>query len=82
MRSFILTCCVALCSAEWPVPFVVSPDTVANVEVSLDAPSKPLPDVSDEIGKLEGEREAQQKSHKDNMVRAFNKEMDSAYLGP
>jgi hypothetical protein len=78
MRSFILTCCVALCRSEWPVPFVVSPDTVANVELSLDAPSKPLPDVSNEIGKLEGEREARQKSHQNAMVRAFNKELASA----
>lgn len=78
MRSFIFSCCVALCRSEWPVPFVVGPETVPNVEVSLDAPSKPLPDVSDEVGKLEAEREAKQEIHKHKMVRAFNAELASA----
>ena len=80
MRSFILSCCVVLCRSEWPVPFAVSSETIPNVEVSLDAPSNPLPDVSDEISKLEEEREAKQKIHKDKMIRAFNKELASAKL--
>ena len=80
MRSFIFSCCVALCRSEWPIPFVLSPDTSPNVEVSLEAPSKPLPEVSDEIGKLEAEREAKQTIHKSSMVRAFNKELASARL--
>jgi hypothetical protein len=80
MRSFILSCCVALCRSEWPIPFVVGPDTIPNVEVSLESPPKPLPDVSNEIGRLEGEREDKQKAHKDIMIRAFNKELASARL--
>ena len=78
MRSLIFCCCAALCRAGWPVPFVVGPETIPNVEVSLDAPSKPLPDVSNEVGKLEAEREAKQERRKGNMVRAFNAELASA----
>lgn len=80
MRSFLLSCCVALCRSEWPVPFVVGPETAPNVEVSLGAPAKPLPEVSNAIGNLEAEREAKQTIHKENMVRAFNKELASARL--
>ena len=80
MRAFVLSCCVALCRSQWPVPFVLGPDTVPNVEVSLDAPSKPLPDVSNEIGKLEADREAKQAINSRKMVRAFNKELGSARL--
>ena len=80
MRAFVLSCCVALCRSQWPVPFVLGPDTVPNVEVSLDAPSKPLPDVSDEIGKLEADREGKQAINGRKMVRAFNKELGSARL--
>ena len=78
MRAFILSCCVTVCRSQWPIPFVLGPDTVPNVEVSLDAPSKPLPDVSDEIGKLEADREAKQAINKDKLIRAFNKELASA----
>lgn len=80
MRSFVLACCIALCRSQWPIPFVLGPDTVPNVEISLDAPSKPFPDVFDEVGKLEADREAQQAKNKDNMIRAFNKELASARL--
>ena len=80
MRAFVLSCCVALCRSQWPVPFVLGPDTVPNVEVSLDAPSKPLPDVSNEIGKFEADREAKQAINSRKMVRAFNKELGSARL--
>ena len=80
MRAFVLSSCVALCRSQWPVPFVLGPDTVPNVEVSLDAPSKPLPDVSDEIGKLEADREGKQAINGRKMVRAFNKELGSARL--
>jgi hypothetical protein len=80
MRSLIFSCVFALCRSEWPVPFVVGPETIPNVEVSLDAPSKPLPGVSKEVGKLEAEREAKQEMHKDKMVRAFNQELASAKI--
>lgn len=80
MRSLILSCCFALIRSEWPVPFVVDSGSVPNVEVSLDAPSKPLPDVSDEVGKLDADREAKQEMHRDKLVRAFNQELASARL--
>ena len=78
MRSFILFSCVMLCHSAWPVPFALRPETLPNVEVSLDAPSKPLPDISDEVSKLEADREAKQAINKDKLVRAFNKELVSA----
>ena len=78
MRSLTFTCCVALCRSQWPIPFVLGPDTVPNVEVSLDAPAQPLPDVSGEIGRLEADREAKQGINTNKMIRAFNKELGSA----
>ena len=69
-----------MCRSQWPIPFVLGPDTVSNVEVSLDAPAKPLPDVSNEIGKLEADREAKETINNDKMIRAFNKELASARL--
>ena len=78
MRSFVFSCCVALGISEWPVPFVVGPDTIPNVELSLDAPSNPLPDVSNAISKLDAERETNSEIQKDKMVRAFNAEIANA----
>ena len=80
MRSFVFSCCVTLCRSQWPIPFVLGPDMAPNVEVSLDAPSKPLPSVSDEIGRLEADREAKQAINSDKMIRAFNKELSNARL--
>ena len=78
MRALILSCCGMMCRSRWSIPFVLGPDTVPNVEVSLDAPTKPLPDVSDEIGKLEADREVKETINNDKMIRAFNKELASA----
>jgi len=78
MRSFVFSCCVALGTSKWPVPFVVGPDTIPNVELSLGAPSNPLPDVSNAISKLDAEREANSEIQINKMVRAFNAEMANA----
>jgi len=78
MRFFFVFNCFMLCHASWPVPFALRPETLPNVEVSLDAPSKPLPDISDEVSKLEADHEATRSIHKDKLVRAFNKELVSA----
>lgn len=78
MRSFVISCCVVLGSSDWPVPFVVGPDTMPSVELSLDAPPNPLPDVSRILSKLDAEREATSDIQSDKMVRAFNAELANA----
>jgi hypothetical protein len=78
MRALILSSFVAVCCSQWPIPFVLGPDTAPNVEVSLDAPAQALPDVSAEVGRLEADREAKQSISSNKMIRAFNKELGSA----
>lgn len=78
MRSFVFSCCIVLGVSEWPIPFVVSSDTMPSVELSLDAPPNPLPSVSHTLSRLEAEREADSASQSDKMVRAFNKELANA----
>ena len=80
MRSFILLSCVVLCHSAWPIPFALQPEALPNVEVSLDAPSNPLPDISAEVSKFETDREDKQAINHDKLVRAFNTELFSARL--
>ena len=80
MRSFILLSCVVLCHSAWPIPFALRPEALPNVEVSLDAPSNPLPDISAEVSKFDTDRKDRQAINHDKLVRAFNTELVSARL--
>jgi len=62
----------------WPIPYEVTPDTMANIEVRLAPPVRPLPQVAAEIQVLDKMRERSEEEKMTQLESAFNAALESA----